>query len=216
MKVADIFLCEQKRTYYTGQPLETGGTSIPGKAAPAIQKLYKQGMFDGDVTVLDYGAGKYGRNANFLRENGVNVYAYDPFNGTNVDGWTGVSNKLPKKKFDIGFTSYVLNVVPVNVEEQIIADISHKVKHQVHITRNKDITVSIKKALARGDSTVTSFFEKEFGQSNVDPKEIDDETLEMFVHFGVQTSKGFQRIPELEDKGFKLVQNTSGYKVYRK
>jgi len=215
MRVEDIFLCEQQRTYYTGQPLETGGTSIPGKAAPAIQKLFKTGAFSGAKSVLDYGAGKYGRNANFLRENGVKVYAYDPFNGTNVDGWVGVSNKLPKKKFDIGFTSYVLNVVPEHVEDQIIADISHKVKHQIHITRNKDITVSIKKALKRGDQTVTSFFNKEFG-GKIDPKEIDDSTLEDFVYFGVQTSKGFQRIPELETKGFRKIQSTTGFKVYIK
>ena len=42
---------------------------------------------------MDFGAGKFGRNADFLRANGIKCYAYDPYNGTNVDGWTGVSNK---------------------------------------------------------------------------------------------------------------------------
>jgi hypothetical protein len=221
MKVEDIFLCaevnticEQQRTYYTGEPLESGGTSISGKAAPAIRKLIKQGVFD-NKTVLDYGAGKYGRNANFLRENGIEVYAYDPFNGTNVDGWIGVSNKRPNRKFDIGLTSYVLNVVPEHTEDEILLYLSNKTKHQIHITRNKDITVTVKSALQRGDNTITSFFKNEYN-SDINPKDIDDEMLNKFVIFGVQTSKGFQRIPELENKGFKLIQSKSQYKVYER
>lgn len=58
--------------YYTGKPLETGGTStgFGGSAAPALKalvgKIIKPGM-----KVLDYGAGKHARNADYLREKGL-------------------------------------------------------------------------------------------------------------------------------------------------
>lgn len=61
--------------------------------------------------ILDYGAGRYARNAAGLREAGFEVYAFDPFKGGG-DGWTGVTKKLPAgEKFDLVFTAYVLNKI---------------------------------------------------------------------------------------------------------
>ena len=74
--------------YYTGKPLESGGTSITGGAAPALKalvgKVFKRGM-----KVLDYGAGKYARNADYLRGEGIDTFAFDPFNGNaeQSEGW---------------------------------------------------------------------------------------------------------------------------------
>lgn len=213
MKIETVF--ESKR-YYTGKPLESGGTSIQASAAPAIRWLDKQGVFTGKV-VLDYGAGKYGRNANYLRERGIEVYAYDPFNGKDEDGWHGVSKKLPVGvKFDVAFTSFVMNVLPHNMEDSIVADLKRFAKKQYHVTRNMDIYDSVKKAMARGDKTVTEFYQTYFNKMYDPRAEYSKQEIMDFCHFGVQTSRGFQRIPELEDKGFKPIMVRAQYKVYEK
>ena len=212
-------LLEASRSY-TGEPLEKGGTSIKGQgAAPAIKSLIKKGFFDGK-TVLDYGAGKYGRNADAIRSSGAKVFAYDPFHGSGDDGYSSVAGSIPNEKFDIAFTSYVLNVVPENTEDQILNDIESHSNSIFHITRNLDIFNSVKKALMRKDPTVSNFFLQQF--ANEEEKEsfengtLTDQVIMEFCKHGVQTSRGFQRIPELENKGYNLKQNTSGYKLYTK
>jgi len=206
---------------YTGEPLEKGGTSISGNAAPPVRDLLAKGIIKPGMTVLDFGAGKFARNANFLRDNGVKCYAYDPFNGTNADGWEqGVSKKLPSKgKFDLAFTAYVLNVVPEHVENELLGAISKHAKQQVHITRNMDIYDTVKKAIERKDKLVGNFFlthyaddaQKQMFEEGTLPKEV----IVDFCKFGVQTSKGFQRIPFLEQKGFTLIRKANGFKVYQ-
>ena len=200
------------KRFYTGTPLESGGTSIQGKAAPAIRSLVKAGAFDGAKTILDYGAGKYGRNAEFLREAGFKVFAYDPFNGKDPDGWKGVANKLPTgKKFDVGFSCFVLNVVPKHIEKEIVSDIKTKCKKTMHVVRNMDIYVTTIKALERGDKLVTDFYINEYKGKGT-PGHYDKNDIIEFCKFGVQTSKGFQRITDLE--GYTLAGNTSNYKVF--
>ena len=165
-----------------------------------------------EMKVLDYGAGKTGRNAKWLRDRGVNVFAYDPYNGSECDGWTGVCNTLPDDQdFDVVLTSYVLNVVPDNIEDDILADAEKLGKRQYHVTRNKDIFTSLKNALNRGDKTVTQFYNDEFGGG---PNS--DENIMDFAIHGSKTSKGFQRIPRLERKGFNNIKTTDGYKIYSK
>lgn len=116
--------------YYTGKPLESGGTSIAGSAAPALKALVGK-VFKPGMKVLDYGAGKYARNADHLRKDGIETFAYDPFNGNAeaAEGWD--EGKISKsislkvnggKKFDAGFSCFVLNVVPKNVEQDIIKE----------------------------------------------------------------------------------------------
>lgn len=216
MKLLEIL--EEKRRY-GGDPLESGGTSIAGGAAPAIKGLFQKGAFT-DAVVLDYGAGKYARNANFLRENGIKVYAYDPYNGSpSGDGWNETTTKKPTSKFDVGFTSFVLNVVPENVEKGIIQDLRGLCSQSYHITRNKDIFVSVKKALLRGDPTVTNFFMNNFADEDeaamLEQGELPDQVIQEFCEHGVQTSRGFQRIPTTEEFGFSLIKNTSNFKVYQ-
>jgi len=212
--------------FYQGEPLETGGTSIAGNVAPPVKDLFKKGLIKEGDTVLDYGAGKYGRNANWLREQGCNVFAFDPYNGTTSDGWEGVASQKPKNvphdlKFDVVFTAYVLNVVPEHIETGILQDVKrYKGKGKVyHITRNKDIFDSIKKALLRGEKTVTNFFNRYFMDRDEATAEtildsLTDDVISEFCCFGVQTSRGFQRIPFLERKGYKLLRSTGGFKVY--
>lgn len=215
----DNFVYESQ--YYTGQPLETGGTSTNFNApAPAIKDLIKKSIIKPNHTVLDYGAGKYGRNANFLRNQNIKTYAYDPFNGYSDDGWNEVAKSLPKQQFDVGFSSFVLNVVPKHIEDNIVADLESRAKTVVHIVRNSDVFNSVKKALLKKDKTVWSFFEKEFVPvcDCYENDEITDELVRKFTQFGVQTSRGFQRIPNLEDSGYTLAKGSlsSPYKVYIK
>lgn len=215
----DTFIFEG--VFYTGKPLEVGGTSTNfSSAAPGLKLLVSRGNIKTTDTVIDYGAGKYGRNARYLREQGIKTYAYDPFNGNDVDGWKDTSKTLPSTKFDVGFTSFVLNVVPKHIESSIIKDIESKCKHVYHIVRNYDVFDSTKKALLKKDKIVWNFFIKEFLPSvNKDESvEITDDIIKEFCIFGVQTSKGFQRICYLEDSGYTLIKGNekSPYKIYGK
>ena len=214
----------QELLYYTGKPLEKGGTSIAGDAAPAIRALYGKAIKQGDV-VLDYGAGKYARNADFFRSKGLKTYAYDPFNSncSGEKGWEEgkvsdqVSIKTNDGKFDVAFTCFVLNVVPKNVEDQIIKKVQRLGKKVIHVTRNMDVFDMVKSALLKKDKYVYPFYVKEYNKGkDVDPKTLSDEEIMEFCKFGVQTSRGFQRIPDLESHGYKLIRNTSGYKVYER
>jgi len=118
----------------------------------------------------------------------------------------------------------VLNVVPDHIEDDIIADMKRFSSKQVHITRNTDIADTVKKALSRGDSDVTAFYLKHFAPRYPGAAEeleetggaISKKTLMAFCGFGVKTSRGFQRIPELENKGFRRTKMKAGYKVFEK
>jgi hypothetical protein len=210
---------------YDGPPLESGGTSIKGRGeAPAIRRLMGKVIQPG-MTVLDYGAGKYSRNADFIRASGARVYAFDPFNGVGSDGWEmgEVAMSLPPAgvKFDVGFTSFVLNVVPEYIEDKIIREVNQRSAKSIHITRNEDIFVMVSGALARGEKFVTSFFRDWFApgdpiaQAELESGEFTEETVRRFCCYGVQTSRGFQRIPQLEHKGFSL-SGTKSFNIYIK
>jgi hypothetical protein len=199
---------------FIGDPLELGGTAISyAGVTPAVRYLFNDGYIAGGDDVLDYGAGN-GRNAHWLRNQNVNVYSYDPYNGTDCDGWEGVSNIHPSSGFiyNVVLTSYVLNVVPENIEDEILALIEPLAISQLHITRNDDIFISLSNALERGDRAVTNFFVEKFGGDD----EYNIEQIRKFAIFGSKTSRGFQRIPSLEDKGFKLIQKAYGHKIYYK
>lgn len=214
----------EKRTY-KGTAKEFGGTSIKGTgASPAIKWLVSKGIITTGMTVLDYGAGKYGRNAKYLKEIGCEVYTYDPYNGTDSDGWCGVSTMLPKNKdFDIGFTSFVLNVVPSNIEDDIISELDLFCRHSIHITRNMDIYDTIKKSLERKNKAVVEFFTNEYADNDDIIKKLHNDELSKvdimdFCEYGSITSKSpprFQRIPDLSNKGFDVIQTNYGFKIYR-
>ncbi len=221
---AGITEASRKRRRYTGNPPETGGTSQNLPVSPALVDLVNKGAFQGAKKIVDFGAGEWGRNANWLREQGYKVWAFDPYNGQpGADGWTAVSTKLPRGKFDIGFTFFVLNVVPEHVEREIIADLAKITPVRYHITRNMDIFTLAKNSLGRGVPLVVDWFNKEFAT----PKErkmlqagtLDDQTIMEFCEFGfitkVRKGTGFQRIPTSEDLGLNLIRKTGGFKVYK-
>jgi len=204
--------------FYTGPSLEKGKTSIKGKgAAPYVRRLAK--TLAPGTTILDYGAGKFARNADHLRQLGFTVYAYDPFNGNGAEGYAkgSVSTRLPRRKFDLGLTCYVLNVVPEPVEAEIVAQVARLSREQVHVTRNMDIFDSVKAALLRGDDTVCGFFKREYlagrrlGRAFREGRLTDPQIL-AFCRFGTQTRRGFQRIPEPE--GLHLVSGDRGHRVF--
>jgi hypothetical protein len=89
-------------------------------SAPAIRRLACRHLNPGDRILL-YGAG-HGRNADWLRQDGYRVYAYDPYNGDDSNGWYGVSDKLPSVRFTAIITCYVLNVVNPETEAFIRRD----------------------------------------------------------------------------------------------
>ena len=207
--------------FYTGPSLEQGGTSIQGQGPAPFVRLMAEDLEPG-TRILDYGAGKYARNADFLRELGFTVYAYDPFNGRGKDGYRkgAVSKLLPlRTDFDLGLTSYVLNVVPEKVEDDILAQVKRLSSRQIHITRTHDIFVSVRKALRRCDPTVCDFFEQEYlpgrrlGAAFHEGR-LTDSQIMAFCLFGVQTTRGFQRIPQLEEKGFAVAGGGSGYRAF--
>lgn len=215
--------------YYAGSPFECGGTSIQGNVSPAIKLLSGSGeigIIKPDMTVLDYGAGKYARNADYLRKNDIKTFAFDPFNfnATSSEGWdkgkiadTVALRNNDGKKFDIAFTCFVLNVVPKKIEENIIKKVGKLGKKLVHVTRNLDVFIMVKNALKKKDRFVYTFFVKEFNNGKeLDLEKLTDKKIMEFCKFGVQTSRGFQRIPDLEEYGYDLASETSGWKIYIK
>lgn len=206
--------------FYTGPALEQGGTSIRGNGpAPHVRRLAR--VLAPGTTVLDYGAGRFARNADYLRERGFTVYAYDPFNGNGTAGYApgSVSTRLPRRRFDLGLTCYVLNVVPEPVETEILGEVGGLSRSQLHVTRGLDIFDSVKAALARGDDTVCRFFREHYmpgrrlGAAFREGRLTDAQVLD-FCRFGVQTSRGFQRIPELAAKGFAVEADTHGFRAF--
>jgi hypothetical protein len=202
---------------YAGPALERGGTDPQAKGpSPALRRLVNDGRIVGRV--LDYGAGKAGRNATYLRSLGHEVYAYDPFNGADADGWTAVSRTLPDVKFDTGLTSFVLNVVPQHVQEEICRNLRWFTDRSFHITRNLDVAQMIERALRKPDSIVSRFFLDYYADDILRVRhqrgDLDMWDIEAFARFGTATSRGFQRIPTLERSGWTLLHETSGWKLY--
>jgi hypothetical protein len=210
---------------YKGKALENGGSSIQGGATGGIKTLVSNGSLKSGMNVLDYGAGKYARNADFLRKKGMKVYAYDPYNyNSNGDGWgTGkVSNKQPSGKFDVGFTSFVLNVVPDGEANKIIKRLNSSSRHTYHIVRDKtDIMTQARNSLKNSRSEGYKFFMERYATPELKRKlqsgNLSDSDIEEFCKYGFPTKPGsFQRLCRLEEKGFKRISSGSGYWVYGK
>ena len=212
--------------YYNGnQFFECGRTAIHNDSpAPAVRWLVEKRHIVKGMTVYDFGAG-YGRNAKFLRDEGCNVYAYDPYNGFNPYdskqfGWRGVSN-IPLDLDDliddgselVFLSCFVLNVVPYRVEKDII-DMGWDFDTRIHITRNSDMVYSVRKALMRKDRGVTEWYEKFAGRP---PMLLNWKDVQDFCNYGVRTSRGFQRDVHLwEPYRYDLEHQTYGYKIFIK
>jgi hypothetical protein len=223
------------RRFETEEELEHGGTSRPfrGKPAPLLRDfLFKQGYIKPGMKVLDYGAGVNARNADFLRSQGCEVYAYDPFHETQGTGWEpgSVVKALPPSdtRFDAGFSSFVLNVVSEAKESEILADMEPRCSKVYHLVRNKEVWTDANKALrnlnpSRAQKIVVDFFLNYFADEDEKQRYHDgtltDEDIRAFSEFGYQTTSGFQRIPsDLLDKGYTMIKGkeTSPQAIYAK
>lgn len=204
-----------RKDYYKGEPLEKGKTSRPRKSpSPIVRFLATNGYFNGGQTILDYGAGKYTNNTDYLRSLGFKVYAYDPYNFNGEDGYAmgAVSNKLPEGKFDFVFTCYVLNVVPKYEEKNICQITESFAKRKVyHITRNLDIFFYIKELAEKKEKRLLYYFNKVYKGTVLNERYLYD-----IAFYGIPTQKGFQRIPLAEHYRYNIIQETVNYKIYEK
>jgi len=210
---------------YKGKSIENGSTSIKGRgASPAVRWLVKKGLIRKGMRVLDYGAGKFARNADYLRKLGCKVYAYDPHNyNTTSSGFKlgAVTKRKPRGKFDVAFTSFVLNVVPAKVEREIMREVESYADCVFHVHRNQDILQMATNALFgfKSNKWIVDWFQKKYWRAPVLPEgielfyEVDD-----FCHYGFQTGKGkFQRLPKdttMHRRGYRVVRELSGYVVW--
>jgi hypothetical protein len=225
---------------YKGDPGSSSKTSRPFKnAAESVKNLYNiignDAKSNPNYKIIDYGAGVTGRNAKFFRDLGIKTYAYDYTHIVPPDGWTGVSNQLPDGHFNFGFSCYVLNVVTEEVENNIISWLDAHCDVVYHITRNKDIKDLIINSLSKPNlnNIISKFFVEEFrpavkvegggknyktpiGNVIIDGIQLTQEEVDEFCIFGTKTTDGFQRIPMLENKGFTLVKQSFGSKVYKR
>lgn len=214
-------LAECARTYEGPLPSSSENTSIRGNAAPGVRELLGSIIQPG-MTVWDMGAGKYARNADFLRENGVEVYASEPKSGTG-DGWAMGTvaqgkNPPPGVRFDVGFTCYVLNVVPRSDERDIVNNLNKHCDVALHITRNRDVVKQVRNSLASQKAAFMDWLDKWFfpGDSVAlaeweETGELSKDSIERLACFGIPTTAGFQRLPF--PTGLKQVRKTSGWKM---
>lgn len=209
------------------QEYTSAGTSIKGKLSPSIKYLVDKGYLNPGMKVLDYGAGKYARNSIPLREMGIDVFSYDPFNGFDgVNGWSeGVSKTLPKdEKFDAGFTAYVLNVVPEDVEAHIVKELKSFVDGKTyHATRNKDIIKMVNDTLngPKNNKYILDSFIKFANESQLEELQrggVSNDTIYAFTSSGFTSGiDKYQRVPDndiMSSLGFSLIRNVGNWKLF--
>ena len=200
-------MARRKWKTYEGSVIEKGGTSIKAKVSPSVVWLFKKGYVKPGDRVLDYGAGKYARNAKWLIARGCEVYAYDPYNAKPYEYSALVRPRLPPRrvKFDVGLSVFVLNVVQAEEEKRIILDMMGRCKRNFHVVRNEDLLMSVKNALEVRRGPVWTFWNNEYKKHRVSG------SCEEFCRFGVKTRRGFQR---LTDATGKLLRRVNPYKIY--
>jgi len=201
--------------------IETGGTAMHTKhSSPALKYLWKKGYISPSMTAIDFGAG-HGRNADWMRANGIPTYAYDPYTGTDCDGWTGVSNKFPTRTADVLITIFVLNVLTRADELEVLEQVKQLAPVQFHIVRNRDLEYMFSTALENHKQPYWSEYNElrfaKFGShvysgyGDVIPY---DGGAQMLYN-GFKTNRGFQRLVDLEEHdGFMCIRETHGYKVF--
>jgi hypothetical protein len=193
--------------YYSGPDPEKGGTAISGKAAPAVRFLFEQGFIPPGSTVLDWGAGRAGRNAQYLRFRGCTVYAYDPFHGSS-NGWEGIAKTPPKgTQFDVSLTVFVLNVVTKATQDKILKSLNVPVSY--HVVRD-DIEYVAKRALSGAvpNNYITDFFYEHFSDPEKD--------LSSFCRFGFPTGPNkFQRAVTVPKNGTRIKKLSGKYTIFQ-
>ena len=181
--------------------IDTSRTSIPGTLAPSVKYLIDKGIIKAGMRVLDFGSGRFLRNAIPMREMGITVYAYDPLNCNDEDGdgfKDGViSGTLPDSaEIDLVLSAYVLNVLTNEQEEDCLETLSvcYSGIPQYHIVRNRDLL------------EIVQYKNMSFGKSK---QEADAILREGFV-----TQSGFQRFSE--PSGMEMIRKESGFRIFRK
>ena len=178
------------------QELSSKTTAITRKklARPIIDWI-EYGYFDDCNTILDFGAGR-GDNVRLLQErlsDTKQVFGYEPHPHTdNV-----ISNySLLESKYDIVYSTFVLNVVPKDIQDKIVSQMKKKSSKIVIATRDDLINEMRKMKQYEG----------------MDKKELYDIAVQ-----GYQTGKDrYQRLVT-EIKGFKEVGSKKGkYKIFVK
>lgn len=172
--------------------MKTDKTAIHNKnPSPAIVWLYEQGYFKGKKSILDYGCG-YGRNAEFLRSKGFDVFSFDPYHHVEKepDGWNNVTNYIVSG-FQLAFSSYVLNVVDKKLEDYILKTMKFLSHSQLHIVRNRDL---LNLSPLKGKTSYNKI---------------------LSLENGVETKKGLQRLVYLQPSKFENIRNVNPYKIYR-
>ncbi|AUR85826.1 S-adenosyl-L-methionine-dependent methyltransferase [Vibrio phage 1.081.O._10N.286.52.C2] len=196
--------------YTADAKFTSAATSINSKVnagfLSAVASHFKPGS-----TVIDYGAGKYGRVAQALREQGFRVFAYDPYNGkAGADGWTDVSKTLPNGiKFDHGFSSFVLNVVDYDVQAHIVKELeSYVTGTKIHIVRGSDIVDTLVKVVTGKSKNPYVMGYVELHYPDLLQKIVNGHgtkaDAKWLAQHGVATKlDSFQRWPDLSEMGYK-------------
>jgi len=205
-----------KSKYYAGKIQSSMSTATQTKPSPAIKWLFKEKFIRYTDKVLDYGCGRTARNADWLRVKiGVPTYAYDPYWGVPMLGGAAwlkeyISDEIPPlEKFDVVFTSFVLNVVTKKEQDKIIKHCKELAPIQIHIVRNDTIEAA-EKAIRRQVNPTYSFFIYEFQGNPESPVDVTN-----LAYYGFSTSRGFQRhITEIQ--GYKTIKSTHNYRIFMK
>lgn len=190
--------------------ISTDHTALDIKTpSPGIVWLQDHHFFKSEDVqyILDYGAG-YGRNAKYLRDLGYDVYAYDPAHNNKDGPWYGVDNVKPPEHlyFDLAITSYLLNVVYKDEQFRILDYINKFADQAIHIVRYKDLITQL-------NGTKTKY------ESYWEKKGISDLSLEEKAKHGFSTSKGYQRLVDLDNYKTKeyhvnLIKDAGNYRIY--
>jgi len=217
----------KKKTAYKGAPVEKGATSISGGASPPIRWLVKKGLIKKGMRVLDWGAGKSARNADYLRSLGCKVYAYDPYNSTGGNGWQrgSVSARPPKsgEKFDVALSCYVLNVVRIADERAIIRRLKHRADKVIHITRSEKELADMATSALLGETDnpwIHDWYCQKFLNNSwcFGPDKAVLASIHAFCEYGFQTGKDkFQRLTTksaMKHRGYAPVKETKSYTIF--
>lgn len=217
----------KKSKVYVGAVVEKGATSMSiTTPSPAIRWMVEQGHIKPGDKVLDYGAGKTSRNADYLRSLGCKVYAYDPYNGERgADGFAQgkVSTYKPRGKFDVAFSSYVLNVVRCNDESSIVSAMKHYAPVVFHVTRSEKALTQIVKRAVQGkvkNRALVDWLKPKFPLSiekiraNRHPKD----ALIPIAQHGFKTGAGkFQRLVKagtMRGRGYRNLRAVADYDIW--
>lgn len=103
----DIFSNKNQYAHLTAK--ERAGASFPTKW------LYKKGLIQGRV--LDYGCG-FGADVKYLQKEGIAIYGYDKYH----------AHRLAEGKFDTILCHYVLNVLLMDEQAEVLMHVSELLK----------------------------------------------------------------------------------------